>query len=317
MINELTDARLAEIDREIAALESERGRLVGTVTASEEHAQHDQHGLRLCIVGGRGGMGQLFHRALGARGYRVSILEHEDDLATDARVVGADIVMIAVPMAVAVSTATMLAPRMRPGTLLCDVNSLKRDVCAAMAESPGEVLGLHPMYGPSVGGFTGQKVVACEVVGGPLAAQLLTDIEILGATIVRAEPEVHDRMMAVVQVLVHFSTIVMGEALRRTGTGIQDSLRFTSPIYRLELAVVGRIFTQNADLYGEILMSNPYGAEVRSAFVDAAQDIAALVDSGDRGAFINEFGCIAEWFRDFGPEAMALSDHIIEALVAR
>ena len=315
MSEDSTAARLSQIDREIAVLQDEKRRL--TRDRGREENPTDNHGLRVCIVGGRGGMGRLFERLLGDRGYVVSIVDRDDDVATDARITEADIVMLAVPMAAAVGVAEIVAPRMRAPSLLCDINSLKRDVCEAMAPAAGEVLGLHPMYGPSVRSFQGQKVVACEVRSGPLSERVLDDIEVLGATIVRAEPAVHDRMMAVVQVLVHFSTIVMGEALRRTGTGIQDSLRFTSPIYRLELAVVGRIFTQNADLYGEILMSNPYGNEVRTAFVDAAQDIAGLVESGDRDAFIDEFGFIAEWFRDFGPEAMALSDYIIEALVAR
>jgi chorismate mutase/prephenate dehydrogenase len=308
------EARLVEIGKEIEALEHERQRLV---SSDPSRAVRSASGPALCIVGGRGGMGCLFDRVLCSRGYRVSVLEEGDDIATDARIDEADVVMLAVPMAIAEETARVVANRMQPGTLLCDINSLKRDVCDAMSEARGEVLGLHPMFGPSVRSFNGQKVVACDVVPGPLGQALVQDLEALGATIVHASPEEHDRMMAVVQVLLHFSTIVMGEALRRTGMGIQDSLRFTSPIYRLELAVVGRIFTQNADLYGEILMSNPYGTEVRAAFVDAARDIAELVDSGDRSAFVDEFGFIAEWFRDFGPEAMALSDHIIEALVAR
>ncbi|MFT4627398.1 MAG: hypothetical protein ACI8PZ_006082 [Myxococcota bacterium] len=37
-------------------------------------------------------------------------------------------------------------------------------------------------------------------------------------------------MMGIVQVLVHYSTVVMGEALRRTGIRLRDTLPFTSPI---------------------------------------------------------------------------------------
>ena len=305
--------RIEAIDRQIAALSAERDRLVATDASPAPGTR----GRSITIIGGDGGMGRLFHRVLTASGYRVSVLERDDDLTTDPRITNSDIVMIAVPMAVAEQVAATVAPRVSEGALLCDINSLKRDICEAMAPAAGEVLGLHPMFGPSVSSFRGQKVVVCDVRSGTLATELVEDIEAAGAEIVRSEPSAHDRMMAVVQVLVHFSTIVMGEALRRTRTEVRESLRFTSPIYRLELAVVGRIFTQDAGLYGEILMSNPYGDEVRRAFVDAARDIGALVDSRERGAFIDEFQLISEWFRDFGAEAMELSDFVIESLVSR
>ena len=68
----------------------------------------------------------------------------------------------------------------------------------------------------------------------------MDEFQSLGAETIKSEPKRHDQIMAVVQVLVHFRTLVMGEALRQSGIGIQESLHFTSPIYRLELAVVGR-----------------------------------------------------------------------------
>jgi prephenate dehydrogenase len=279
--------------------------------------RHAGRSLRICLIGGDGGMGRLFNRLLTERGHTILVLEKGDDLATHPAISESEVVIVAVPMAVACDVVRVIAPRVSATALLCDVNSLKRDICAEMQAASGQVMGLHPMFGPSVQSFHGQKVVVCEVSPGPLAAEFVSELAALGAEIVESDPETHDRMMAVVQVLVHFSTIVMGEALKRTGTEIQDSLRFTSPIYRLELAVVGRIFTQNADLYGEILMSNPYGEDMRSAYVEAARDIAKLVEQGDRGRFVEEFEAISEWFRDFGPEAMSLSDYIIQALVAR
>lgn len=306
-------SRIEEIDRQITALQEERRRLrepvAGPSLATTKRS--------ICIIGGDGGMGRLFNRLLSARGHEIVVLEKGDDLSTHPAIETSDVVVVAVPMAVACSVVRQVAPRVREDALLCDVNSLKRDVCEEMKGAAGQSVGFHPMFGPSVQSFHGQKVVVCEVQPGPLASEFVQELALLGAEIVESDAETHDRMMAVVQVLVHFSTIVMGEALKRTGTEIQDSLRFTSPIYRLELAVVGRIFTQNADLYGEILMSNPFGESMRSAYVEAARDIAQIVEDGDRDRFIDEFEAIGEWFRDFGPEAMSLSDYIIEALVSR
>lgn len=306
-----TQTRIEEIDRQIEALRAEREQLS---TPVETRALRSR---KVCLIGGDGGMGRLFHRLLRDRGHEVVVLEKGDDLRTAPAVSDSEIVIVAVPMAAACEVVRTVAPRIGADALLCDINSLKRDVCREMEATSAQAIGLHPMFGPSVQSFRGQKVVVCDVRSGPLASEFVGELAALGAEIVESDPTTHDRMMAVVQVLVHFSTIVMGEALRRTGTEIQDSLRFTSPIYRLELAVVGRIFTQNADLYGEILMSNPFGEGMRTAYVEAAADIARIVAEGDRNQFIEEFDAISEWFRDFGPEAMSLSDYIIQALVAR
>ena len=124
-------------------------------------------------------------------------------------------------------------------------------------------------------------------------------------------------MMAVVQVLVHFNTLVTGEALRASGAAIEESLDYTSPIYRLELAFIGRLFAQNPDLYAEILMRNPIGNRMRSHFLAAAKRVDEVVEMGDREAFEQLFVEIGAVFEEFGPEAMRLSDDVIARLVSQ
>ncbi len=262
--------------------------------AAESAATSPEAHYSFCIVGGRGGMGGLFHRAFAARGHDVSIVDRGDDL------------------------ATAVGPRVRADGLLCDVNSLKSGICDVMARTArGEVLGLHPMFGPSVASMRRQKVVSCPVVSGPLSQWLTTELQRMGCELIESDPTTHDRMMAVIQVLMHFSTIVMGEALRRTGVSIEESLRYTSPIYRLELAFVGRLFTQDPDLYAEIEMANPHGDDVCDSFLEAARAVQQAVKTGNRDEFRSLFNSVSDWFSDFGDDAMTLSDAIIESLVAR
>ncbi len=270
------------------------------------------------ILGGRGQMGTLLGDMLSLRGHTVDAYDRDDprDLATV--VAGVEVVMIAVPMDLAGKVARLVCPMMRQGQLLCDINSLKQDICAIMSEhAPCEAVGLHPMFGPSVGSLRRQKVVVCRLREGELTDWLVGELGRLGTEIIETDPVTHDRMMAVVQVLVHFRTLVMGEALRRTGVPVQDSLRFTSPIYRLELAVTGRLFTQDPELYASIEMDNPHGAEMRQLFVDAAGAYQAAIESGDRQAFRELFEGVSTYFGEFGGEAMRLSDAIIDLLVER
>jgi len=81
--------------------------------------------------------------------------------------------------------------------------------------------------------------------------------------------------------------------------------------------VVGRLFDQDPDLYAEIEMQNPYGDEVRQTFLGAARSMAEIVERRDREEFRDAFEAIRGYFDGFTAEAMALSDYIIEALVAR
>ncbi|MCA9565029.1 MAG: prephenate dehydrogenase/arogenate dehydrogenase family protein, partial [Myxococcales bacterium] len=230
----------------------------------------------------------------------------------------ADVTMISVPMGIAVDTARKVAPRIPEHALLCDINSLKQEICGVFQEQAKcEALGLHPMFGPTVSSMRRQKVVVCPVRPGPLADWMIHELGRLGMDIITATPEHHDKMMAVVQVLVHFHTLVMGGALRRTGVPLSDTLQFTSPIYRLELAVVGRLFAQDPDLYAEIEMANPFGQEVREHFLGSTNALAELLAEGDRQRFVEEFAEVAKYFDGFTDEAMAVSDYIIEKLVER
>ena len=273
---------------------------------------------RFLIVGGRGGMGRFFARALQGRGHTVDSLDRGEEQRLALAVKAADVVLICVPMGSAVAVASQVAPLMRPDALLGDINSLKLEICEAMGRlAECEVLGLHPMFGPTVDSLLRQKVVVCDVKPGPLGKWLREELGRLGADLVESDPLTHDRMMAVVQVLVHFNTMVTGEALRRSGASVQESLAFTSPIYRLELAFVGRMFAQDPHLYAEILMRNPVGGEMRAHFLAAAQSVDALVEAGDREGFVSLFRSAGSTFAEFGQEAMRLSDDLIARLVSQ
>ena len=270
------------------------------------------------LVGGLGGMGQLFQRELEVRGHSVDSVDLKDRHRLESATQRADIVVVCVPMGVAVDVASEVAPLMRPDALLCDINSLKLEICESMGRLANcEVMGLHPMFGPSVSSLLRQKVVACEVKGGPLGAWLCRELGQMGAEVVETDPMTHDRMMAVVQVLVHFNTMVTGEALRRSGARIEETLSYTSPIYRLELAFIGRLYAQNPDLYAEILMRNPASAEMRRHFLEATTAVHETVEKGDREAFVQLFRAAGASFADFGQEAMRISDDLIERLVSR
>ena len=96
-------------------------------------------------------------------------------------------------------------------------------------------------------------------------------------------------MMAVVQGLTHFVTICMADSIRRLGVDIKKTEAFTSPVYQIELSLVGRLLSQDPALYADILEHNPFVPDVLAASRSAAGELSDIVKSGDPGAFAEFF----------------------------
>jgi chorismate mutase/prephenate dehydrogenase len=138
-----------------------------------------------------------------------------------------------------------------------------------------------------------------------------------GLTIKHATPQEHDRAMAVIQVLTHFATEVLGQALAEMGVSIEQTLDYTSPVYLMELLMTARHFAQSPDLYASIQMSNPLTSEVTEAFVRAAAAHRDAVNANDREAVAAGFERVRAFLGDFTDRALEQSSYMIDRLVER
>ena len=127
-----------------------------------------------------------------------------------------------------------------------------------MLESPAFVVGLHPMFGGRISNFAGQTLAACPVRIDQAQWQWLRDLfTSSGIRVKECTPDEHDRMMSIIQVLFHLTTVLIGRTLRELDIDIGETMEYTSPSYRIEMNLVGRIFAQNPELYGAITQMNP------------------------------------------------------------
>ena len=53
------------------------------------------------------------------------------------------------------------------------------------------------------------------------------------------------------------ATMLIGRTLRELDIDIEETMNYTSPSYRIEMNLVGRIFAQSPELYGAITQMNP------------------------------------------------------------
>ena len=263
-------------------------------------------------------MGTIFAGILMRAGYEVEVAGRATALTPAALAGECDLVMVSVPIRDTVRVIREIAPLLTGEQLVCDLTSLKVRPVEAMLESRAQVIGMHPMFGPTVSSLRHQTIVVCparadeNTLGG-----LLAILEAEGAECTITTPHAHDRMMAVVQGLTHFVTLCMADSVRRLGIDIETTRAFTSPVYQIELALVGRLLSQDPALYADILQLNPFVPEVLSVCTSSAGNLSRIVDSNEPELFRNFFGATSRHFGTYAGEGMTTTDALIEYMVNR
>lgn len=275
---------------------------------------------RIAIVGGTGKFGQHLGEELeknndivisGKTLDRTSEIaeKHGWDHGESKEIVkDAEVVIIAVPIAVTVDVIHEVGSHVSDDTLLCDITSVKKKPVEAMKQYSDEVLGMHPMYAPS-NSIKGQKIVLT-----PEKGTKWTEMEEFwkenGADIHVTDPESHDKAMSLVQGLMHFSELVVAETIRKADMTGSDMEEYSSPVYQLITDLTARMLNQKSGLYGSIQAENPENEKVRESFIESAEDIRELI--GDEEAFKDKFDELGDEFDLEG--AQNRTDLVIEFL---
>jgi prephenate dehydrogenase len=270
------------------------------------------------IIGGTGKMGRLFAPVFERAGYEVMVSGRSTEVTSEEIAGTCDLVIVSVPIRDTVRVIGEIAPLLREDQLLCDFTSLKVAPVAAMLASKAQVIGLHPMFGPTVSSIARQTMVMCPArVTGTTLSDLRGVFLREGAVCTITTPEEHDRMMAVVQGLTHFVTICMADSIRRLGVDIKKTEEFTSPVYQIELSLVGRLLSQDPALYADILELNPFVPDVLAACRSAAGELSDIVKSGDAGAFAEFFSRDTRHLGAYCGRGQELTDTLIECMVKK
>lgn len=279
---------------------------------------------RVAVIGASGGIGSLFAGLFEDLGQEVLRVDVDTELGASDAAASADATLLSVPIDATVDVARAVGPHVPSGGLLFDVTSVKGPPVTAMLEATSgaspDVIGTHPLFGPNVHSLQGQRIVLCPArVAGPgdWEAWLRGILDARGLVTLVTEADHHDRVMGIVQVLTHHAAETMGLALARLDVPLDETLKFTSPVYLMELMMTARHFAQSARLYGAIQRSNPETARVMEAFGGAARDLAGAIEAGDLEAFDRLFDEPRAAFGPFSARALETSSFLIDRLVER
>lgn len=265
------------------------------------------------IIGNQGKFGKFLSRLFHDFGCEVvgSDRCHHPNGGNQDVVKMSDIVIFSVPPRVTVKVIDSLVEYSRPEQLWMDVTSIKEGPVRSMLNSQSAVIGLHPMCAPSVNSLKGQTVIVCPVRIKDWQPWFSKFMDWTGARIKICTPATHDCNMAIVQGMVHAMQLIMAATIKSLGQNIEESLEFTSPLYRVALSLIGRILKQDSNLYADIQMLNPYVPEVLQEVTSQLEHLQGMIEIKNTEAF-------SRWFNDsknhFGKEILEKNYELFEKI---
>jgi len=172
--------------------------------------------------------------------------------------------------------------------LWLDITSIKQAPVAAMLASQAEVVGLHPMTAPPKSPtLKGRVMVVCEARLSRWRPWVQSLCAALEAQCVPATPEHHDRVMALVQGMVHATHLGQAGVLRDYAPllgELQALMPFRSASFELDTAVIARILSLNPTIYEDIQFGNPHVPEMLDRLLGQLSGLRELVRQGDDDA---------------------------------
>lgn len=266
----------------------------------------------IVVVGGKGQLGSLFVQMFKLSGYDVRILGTQDWPDAEAICSGAGLVLVSVPIHLTQSVIAKL-PKLAADCILADITSIKaKPIEAMLAAHSGPVVGLHPMFGPDVASFAKQAIVFAQGREPESYQWLIEQMGIWGARVTPIDAEQHDQAMGLIQALRHFASYAYGAHLVRENADLDLLLELSSPIYRLELAMVGRLFAQSPELYADIIMASDDNIDLVKRYYQRFGELIQILESRDKEAFIKTFDEIKTWFGDYSLQFMQESKALLQ-----
>ncbi|CDT45631.1 T-protein (Includes: Chorismate mutase; Prephenate dehydrogenase) [Vibrio coralliirubri] len=264
------------------------------------------------IVGGNGQLGGLFGRMFKLSGYEVKILGSQDWDKADEILDNAGLVVVTVPIHLTEGVIAKLG-NLPSDCILCDLTSIKsKPLQAMMNMHQGPVVGLHPMFGPDVPSLAKQVIVYSDGRGAESYQWLLNQFGIWGASLCQMDAAEHDHGMTLIQALRHFTSFAYGLHLSKENPNIDQLLKLSSPIYRLEIAMVGRLFAQDPNLYGDIILSSDENIEMIRRFHSCFGEALEILDGKDKAKFVDSFNQVSDWFGDYSQQFLQESQSLLK-----
>ena len=207
---------------------------------------------------------------------------------------GADIVLIAVPVAATEATFKAIKHLVTPQMLIMDVGSTKREVIdagrRALRDQIGSFVPTHPIAGKEVAGvehadadlYMGKQVILTPIER-TLTVQLQKAVDVwtgLGCRVLQMSPEAHDAAFAAVSHLPHLIAFALMNAIGGQTNG-KEYLSLAGPGFR----DFTRIAASDPHVWRDIMISNREELlEQTKIFKRNLETLELMISSGNADA---------------------------------
>ncbi len=267
------------------------------------------------IIGGNGGMGRFFDRIFRKYGHDVLVSSRRTELTSKELALQSDVVFISTPVEAALEIVKEIGPLLREDQLLSDFCSQKEAIVKCMVENTkAEVVGTHPMFGPTVQILKGQNVILCPGRGTRWLEWLE---EIFGgeeAVLTRMDGKQHDTFMAVTQGLTHLMSVALARTLQRLEINPDEAMKLATQVFRLKLDLIGRLFALDIALYNSLMGKNPYVPGVLEVFRESLDEAFSKASTPDNQIGLDFLMDLRNFYGDFKDKALVETNEIFELM---
>ena len=270
------------------------------------------------IIGGTGNMGRWFKDFFSGAGYKVLISGRKTPLTPTDMAKKSDVVILSVPLDVAIRLSEEIGPILSHDQLLMDLCSLKETILKSMLRfTQAQVVGTHPLFGPFTDSIKGQNIIVCPGRGTGWLKWLEDELRGKEAVVTRMDPVTHDRNMAVVQGLTHFLTVCMARTLQKVKMFPDETISYSTPVFRLNINLIGRLFSQDPGLYASLIGANRHVEDVLATFMSAVDEAKESLLSGQEGGAVVFLDDIRSFLGGFCQDGLKESNKTLNALYSK
>lgn len=263
------------------------------------------------IIGGTGKMGQWLLHFFSSYNIPVTIsgtdfLKHKKDIGA------ANIVIVSVPIAKTEEVLRKTIPLVNPTTLLADIASVKIIPMQVLEEASCATLGMHPLFGPTVGSVIGQKIIFCKQKDNAFVSFLKNLFEQAGIEIIEMSAEEHDYQVAYIQALTHAFHLLYAKTI--LGQEKEILTRLQTPTFAIHAFTMGRVLTQDIDMMADIQMYNPYFLPVFDSLFENTKMLFGILKKGDKKAFTDFFSHEVKMTKRFSDISLFQTNKLLHLL---
>jgi prephenate dehydrogenase len=270
---------------------------------------------KIGIIGGLGAMGLWFEKYFKKKGFDVYISDLDTETTNKDIALKCDIIILSTPMEAALKVVEEIGEYISDEKLLMDICSLKSSIVKSMMENTScEVIGCHPMFGQYTSGLNGQNIVLCPARGETYTKFFKKLFEQDGANVSFSDPDKHDKYMAVVQGVTHLITIATGDFLKKEEISAEEILNFATPVFRLNMALMGRLFNLDLSLYRDLVGKNEKTEAMVQSFIHSLSQSLEILIEKDDGKKMDFLKSIKDYIGDYTETALEETNKVFNFL---